>query len=55
MVFKYFAACVALALLLMFLAPVVVKLKDVALGAVILIGLGLMALDLWQSLHEKDE
>ena len=53
--FKYLAACVALVLLLMFLAPVVIKLQDVALGAVIAIGLGLMALDLWESLHEKDE
>jgi hypothetical protein len=55
MVFKYLAACAALVLLLMFLAPIIVKLKDVALGAVILIGVGLMALDLWESLHERDE
>lgn len=53
--FKYFAACVALVLFLMFLAPVVIKLKDMALGAVILVGLALMALDLWESLHERDE
>ena len=36
-----------------FLAPVVVKLKDVALAAVILIGIAMMLVDLWQSLRSR--
>jgi hypothetical protein len=55
MAYRIFAGCVAVVLLVMFLAPVVVKLKDVALGAVILIGFALMAWDLWESLRDKDE
>jgi len=53
--FKYVAAIVALILILGYLLPPVFKLKDVALGCVILVGLAMMALDLWQSLKSKDD
>jgi hypothetical protein len=41
MIFKIFAA--------------VVKLQDVALGIVVVIGLGLMAWDLWESVRSKED
>ena len=52
---KIFAAAVAVALFLSFVSPVVFKLKDVALGVIILIGLAMMLVDLWQSLQSKDD
>jgi len=55
MAFKIFSAVVAVVLMLGFLAPVVIKLQDVALSAVVMIGLGLMLADLWQSLRSKEE
>lgn len=48
---KIFSAIVAVVLMVSYLAPVVLKLKEVALGVVILIGIGMMLRDLWQSLH----
>ena len=55
MIFKIFAGIVAAALLIVFVAPVVIKLKDVALGIVVLIGVTMMLVDLWQSLQSKDD
>ncbi|MGB5081180.1 MAG: hypothetical protein WBO23_10605 [Burkholderiales bacterium] len=52
---KIFAAILSAALLIVFVGPVVVKLKDVALTTVVAIGLAMMLYDLWQSLREKDE
>jgi len=52
---KFFAAVVAVILVIGFLVPVVLKLKDVALGVVILIGIGMMLVDLWQSLKSKED
>jgi hypothetical protein len=52
---KIFAAIVALALVLGYLGAPVFKLKDVALGVVILIGITMMLVDLWQSLQSKDD
>ncbi len=52
---KFFAAVVAVILVIAYLVPVVLKLKDVALGAVILIGIGMMLVDLWQSLQSKED
>ncbi|MGE5128426.1 MAG: hypothetical protein ACM3IK_02270 [Sphingomonadaceae bacterium] len=54
MVFKVLAGILAAALLIGFVAPVVIKLKDVALTAVVLIGLAMMLVDLWQSLRSKE-
>jgi len=53
--FKIFAGIVAAALLIIFISPVVIKLKDVALGAVVLIGLAMMITDVVQSLKSKDD
>jgi len=52
---KIFSGIVAAGLLIAFLAPVVVKLKSVALAAVIMIGLAMMLIDLWQSLQSKED
>jgi len=52
---KIFAAILSAGLLLVFIGPVVVKLKDVALTVVVSIGLAMMFYDLWQSLREKEE
>ncbi len=52
---KIFAAVIAVALMLSFLSPVVLKLKDVALGVIILIGIVMMLIDLWQSLQSKED
>lgn len=55
MVFKIFAGIVAVVLLIGFLVPYVLKMQDIALGIVILIGLAMMTRDLWDTFHEKDE
>jgi hypothetical protein len=55
MPFKILAGIVAVALMLMFLAPPVFKLKDVALGIVVLIGIAMALVDLWQSLQSKED
>ena len=52
---KIFAGLAAVVLVLSFLSPVVFKLKDIALGIVILIGIVLMLIDLWQSLQSKED
>ena len=52
---KIFAAIVAIALVLAFLSPVVFKLKEVALGVIILIGIAMMLVDLLQSLKSKED
>ena len=55
MLFKIIAGLVAAALLILFIGPVVIKLKDVALTAVAGIGLAMMLTDIWQSLKSKDD
>lgn len=52
---KIAAGLVALILIVGYLLPPVFKLKDFALGAVIAIGLTMMAIDLWQSLKSKED
>ena len=52
---KLFSAVVAVALMLSFIGAIVFKLKEVALGAVALIGIVMMLIDLWQSLQKRDE
>ena len=51
---KIFAAVIAIVLVIAYLTPVVFKLKEVSLGIVILIGIGLMLVDLWQSFGDAD-
>ena len=55
MAFRIFAGIVAIVLFIAFVAPVAIKLKEISLGAVILIGVGLMVWDLWETLRAKDE
>lgn len=52
MILKILWALVAAALLLIYLAPPVWKLWEPSLGVVVLIGVVLMLIDLWQSLRE---
>jgi len=51
---KIFAAVVAVVLMIGYLVPIVLKLKEVALGVVIVVGIAMMLVDLWQSFREKD-
>lgn len=55
MAFKILASIVAAALLLIFIGPVVVKLKSVALSVVVLIGVSMMVVDIWQSIRSTDD
>lgn len=55
MLFKILSGLIAVALLVTFVTPVVWKLKDVALTIVVLIGLAMMLVDLWQSMQSKDD
>jgi hypothetical protein len=49
--FSIFAA----ALVLIYLSPVVLKLKDPALSIVVIAGIVMMLVDQWQSLKSKEE
>ena len=53
--FKIGAGVVALILMLGYLVPPVIKLKEVALGVVICVGVAMMLVDLVQSLKSKDD
>jgi len=55
MAYKILASIVAAALLIIFISPVVIKLNDVALSAVVLIGISMMAVDIWHALRSKDD
>lgn len=52
---KLFSAVVAIVLVLCFLGAIVFKLKEVALGVVVLIGIVMMLIDLRQSLQKADD
>ena len=54
MIVKYVSAAVALVLVFSYLGPVVFKLKDASLAGVMLIGVLMMLVDLWQSLKKPD-
>ena len=51
MAIKIFAAVVAVALVLAFVGPMVIIMKDAALTGVILIGVVVMVFDIWHSLR----
>ncbi|MDH3563547.1 MAG: hypothetical protein OEN49_09170, partial [Gammaproteobacteria bacterium] len=55
MIFNIVAGFVAVILMLVYLGPVVIKLWDLALVLVILIGFVMMLIDLWQSLQSKED
>jgi hypothetical protein len=53
--YKIVAGIIAAALMIAYMAPVVWRLKDVALWVVAGIGTLMMLIDLWQSLRSKDD
>lgn len=55
MAFKILAGIVAMVLMLAYLGPIVLKLRDPALAGVILVGIVMMLVDLWQSLQSKGD
>ena len=55
MAFKILAGLIAATLVIAFLAPPAIKLQDAALGGVILVGVVMMLVDLWQSIWSKDD
>jgi hypothetical protein len=52
---KIAAGLVAAVLMVGYLLAPVFKLKEIELGIVILIGLAMMFVDLWQSMKSKDD
>ena len=55
MIVKYVAALLAITLFVIFNGAILVKMKEISLAIVILIGLVMMATDLYQSLKHKDD
>ena len=55
MVLKAVYGVIAAALVVVYLAAPAIKLKDPALTAVIIIGILMMLIDLWQSMKSKDD
>ena len=55
MIFKVIGSILAASLLIIFIGPVAIKLKDVAFSVVVLIGLTMMFVDIWQALKSKED
>jgi hypothetical protein len=55
MAYKLLAGFIAASLVIAFLSPPVLKLQDYALGGVILIGVLMMLVDLWQSMKSRED
>ena len=55
MIFKVVCGVIAIVLMLAYLLPPLVKLKEVDLAIAILVGIAMMLIDLWQSLQSKDD
>lgn len=53
--FKVIAGIVAAALMIGYVAPTVFKIKEVSLTIVLLVGVVMMLIDLWQSLQSKGD
>jgi hypothetical protein len=54
MLLKVIFGLISMTLMVIFVAPVVIKIKSMALVGVILIGMGMMAYDFIEFLREKD-
>lgn len=52
---KIFAGVLGVGLLIVFIGPVAVKLKELSLAAVALIGVGMALVDLWHSIRSKED
>ena len=55
MIYRVIVGIAAAALMLVYMAPVVLRLREWALGIVALTGVVMMLVDLWQSLRSKEE
>ena len=55
MPFKIVAAIIAVGLVLAYLGPIIVKMKDFALGIVIVVGIAFILVDLWHSLQKPED
>jgi len=55
MIFKIIGSIIAAGLLIVFIGPVAIKLKDVAFSIVVLIGLAMMLADIWQAVRSKED
>ncbi|MDH4191467.1 MAG: hypothetical protein OEW21_14855 [Betaproteobacteria bacterium] len=55
MAFRIFSAIVAALLVIGFIWPVLIKLKEVALFVVAAIGIAMMLWESWETVREKDE
>jgi len=55
MFFKIIAGIVAAGLLIAFIGPIVVKLKEIPLIILAVIGVGMMLTDLWQSIRSRED
>lgn len=55
MPYKILAGILAAALVIAYMAPVVLRLQDVALWIVAMTGVVMMLVDLWESLRSKDD
>lgn len=55
MKFKVIAGLIGLILLLLFLAPPVIKLQKFALAVVVLIGVAMAAYEFYEQLHSNDD
>lgn len=53
--FKILSGLVAAAMLIVFIGPVVIKLQDVALSVVVLIGVVMMIVDMLQALKSNED
>ncbi|HEX2650370.1 MAG TPA: hypothetical protein VHN19_10575 [Burkholderiales bacterium] len=55
MAVKVIAGIIGTVLLLAYVSPVVLRLKEISLWGVFLLGAGMMVIDLWQSLKSKED
>ncbi len=55
MIFKILGSILAATLLIVFLGPVVIKIKSVGLTIVVAVGLVMMLVDTWQALKSQDD
>ena len=55
MAVKVVAGIIGAALLLVYMAPVVLRLKEVALSVIVLLGVGMMLVDLGQSWQSRED
>jgi hypothetical protein len=51
---KLFTCAIAALMFIAYLAPIAYKLREISLGLVILIGTGLAALSLWESISNRN-